>query len=112
MTVTLRELLARTVFYKVPNHGSHTSVDVRSLEGMTRPDLVVAMTADRDFARTLGLDMPAASLAEGLREKTQGRLLVPQPDPFTDRAPGISSSDSKFLERTHVTALYVDLIIP
>lgn len=110
--VTAQELLARTVFYKAANHGSLNANEVAGVEAMTRPDLVAAITADTAFASAHGLEMPAAAVKARLLQKTQGRLLLPQSDKLTPATERSVQSDRRFVARTHVTALYVDFIIP
>ena len=110
--VTAQDLLARTVFYKVADHGSLNANPVAAVEAMTRPDLVAAITADPAFTSAIGVDMPAAALHARLTEKTQGRLLLPHIDKRTSEAMRGSSADRNFLDRTNVTPLYVDFIIP
>jgi hypothetical protein len=109
-SVSAQDLLPRTVFYKVPNHGSETTVDPAVVEAMTHGDLVAAITADVNVARSLGLEMPSVSVQARLTEKTRGRLLIPQADKLTSIA--TQASNQSFLERTSVTELYVDYTIP
>jgi hypothetical protein len=45
-------------------------------------------------------------------EKTQGRLLVPQSDKLTPTTERRVQPDRRFADRTNVTTLYVDFIIP
>jgi hypothetical protein len=74
--VTARDLLARTVFYKVGHHGSHnaTAQDL-GLELMTHPDLRAfipishQMALDNDWDR-----IPLPGLVSRLREKAKGRV--------------------------------------
>ena len=107
-----RDLLARTVFYKVPNHVSHATADDEGLAGMTHPNLVAALTADSDVVRLIGLDAPTASVQARWLQKTQGRLLTPQGIEVLGIRTGTPPSNQSFLDRTTMTPLYIDLIIP
>lgn len=75
--VKAKELLARTVFYKVGHHGSHNGTLMQGgLEAMSSPDLVAAITVDQQFANTSkDWDMPQSTLYQALLEKTCGRVL-------------------------------------
>jgi hypothetical protein len=78
--VSTRELLSRTVFYKVGHHGSGNATLRTGLEAMTSEDLVAAIPADERFARAVkGWEMPAPKLWKALGEKTKGRILRADP---------------------------------
>ncbi len=74
--ITARDLLARTVFYKVGHHGSHnaTAHDL-GLELMTHADLRAfipishAMALENDWER-----IPLPGLVNALRERAKGRV--------------------------------------
>ncbi len=77
-----KDLLARTIFYKVGHHGSHNAtLKAGGLEAMQSPDLVAAIPVDEAFARRPkggspeGWQMPAEPLLTALLEKTKGRVL-------------------------------------
>jgi hypothetical protein len=77
-----KDLLAKTIFYKVGHHGSHNAtLKTGGLEAMKSPQLVAAIPVDEDFARKPkggspeGWDMPAGPLLTALTEKTKGRVL-------------------------------------
>jgi hypothetical protein len=80
-TVTAKDLLARTVFYKVGHHSSHNATaKAKGLEMMTRQDELTAfIPVDRQIA--LGRSpagtwkMPARQLYRSLLEKCQGRVI-------------------------------------
>lgn len=79
-TVTARDLLARTVFYKVGHHGSGNATLRAGLEAMTHADLVAAVPTDQKFAKDKqGWDMPAAKLAPALSAQARGRVLYADP---------------------------------
>ncbi len=80
-TITAKDLLARTVFYKVGHHSSHNAtVKEKGLEMMTsQSELTAFIPVDRQVA--LGRSpagtwkMPARQLYRRLLDKTQGRVL-------------------------------------
>jgi hypothetical protein len=79
-TVTGRDLLARTGFYKVGHHGSHNAtLRGQGLELMS-DDLVAMIPVDRAIAMKPkggghGWNMPFPPLERRLRQKTRGRLI-------------------------------------
>ena len=77
--LTMTNLYARTVFYKVGHHGSHNAtLREGGLELMNNPNLVAMIPTDEVVAAKQGPKgwrMPAHGLNEVLREKTRGRLL-------------------------------------
>jgi hypothetical protein len=75
-TVKGRDLLSRTVFYKVGHHGSGNATLRAGLEAMTSQDLVAMVPTDTKFAKEKqGWDMPAAKLRTALASQTRGRVL-------------------------------------
>jgi hypothetical protein len=74
--VTAKELLARTVFYKVGHHGSHNAtLRVGGLEDMGG-DLVAMLPVDQAMAaKKRWGHMPLAGLVAALKKHTGGRLL-------------------------------------
>jgi hypothetical protein len=84
--VSTRDLLARTVFYKVGHHGSGNATLRSGLEAMRSEDLVAALPTDERFAREVKKwEMPAPKLWTALNEKTKGRIL--RADPGRDAIP-------------------------
>lgn len=74
--VTSRDLLQRTVFYKVGHHGSENATRKEDgLEAMTDRRLVVAIPVDEEFASSKRWRMPAAPLLKRLTERARGRVL-------------------------------------
>jgi hypothetical protein len=75
--VATRDLLQRTVFYKVGHHGSINATRKQGgLELMTSPHLVAAIPTDTEFSdKQKGWDMPARKIEIALLGKTRGRLL-------------------------------------
>ena len=81
--IGIRDLLARTVLYKVSHHGSHNATPygrgalrAQGLELMTHRDLVAMIPIDESFARgAKKRNMPFPPLLERLKERTRGRIL-------------------------------------
>jgi hypothetical protein len=77
-TVTVPDLLARTVLYKVGHHASHNAtVREKGLELMTHGDLVALIPVDRKVAmkKSPPWKMPARGLYRRLIEKAKGRVV-------------------------------------
>jgi hypothetical protein len=71
-----RELLARTIVYKVGHHSSHNATAVQNgLEMMTNDFLVALIQLDNQIAVKKKWPMPAEKLYERLLAKTKGRVL-------------------------------------
>lgn len=79
----VRDLLRRTVLYKVGHHGSHNAtLREKGLELMTSPDLVAMIPVDQAWANEVQRwQHPAPVLYARLVEKTRGRVIR------TDRIP-------------------------
>jgi hypothetical protein len=113
-TVTSRDLLARTVLYKVGHHGSHNAtLREKGLELMTSDDLAVMIPVSRLMAEKMEWRMPFPSLLRRLEEKTGGRILdldhgVPAENP------GLLSPQEwqRFVTRTDVQADWMDYRLP
>jgi hypothetical protein len=75
--VTCRQLLERTIFYKVGHHASHNAtLREKGLELMTHPDLVAMIPVDEKMAREKKKwNMPLPGLFKRLQEKTRGRIV-------------------------------------
>lgn len=76
--VSLEDLLARTVLYKVGHHGSHNATLVQTMDMMTHEDLACLIPVhkkDPNIAKANGWKMPARNLLKRLREKTANRVL-------------------------------------
>ncbi len=82
--VTTKNLLERTVFYKVGHHGSHNAtLKKNGLEMMTSPDLVAMIPVNRKQAEAKvsktnkkGWQMPEKNLFARLLERTRGRVVL------------------------------------
>jgi len=74
--VTARDLLRRTVFYKVGHHSSHNAtINALGLELMTSAELVAVIPVDGLVAGRKQWKMPATALYQRLLEKTSGRVV-------------------------------------
>jgi len=75
--VTINDLLARTVFYKVGHHGSHNAtLRAHGLEKMESPDLVAMIPVHRKTAEDQDWEFPYPPLYKRLKEKSRGRVLL------------------------------------
>ncbi len=94
--VSTKDLLERTVFYKVGHHGSiNATRKLGGLELMTNPQLVAAISTDAQFSKEQkGWDMPAANVEKALLEKTRGRLLRSDVRELPKNIFGLSNWDS------------------
>ena len=77
--ITAKDLLQRTVLYKVGHHGSHNAtLREEGLELMTSDELTAMIPVDEDWARALKphpWKMPFGPMYEDLMRRTQGRIL-------------------------------------
>ena len=103
--ITTKDLLERTVFYKVGHHGSHNAtLKKHGLEMMTSSDLVAMIPVDRKQAASKtsktnpkGWEMPEKKLFERLLERTRGRIILA--DESVDTALRDRCKDLKFVDR-------------
>jgi len=116
-TVTARDLLARTVFYKVGHHASHNAtVREDGLELMRREDLVAMIPVDRKVAlnKNPPWQMPAKALYARLLEKTRGRVIRSDTGwpPDADKPVALADEEWAEIKRASgitITDLYIDL---
>jgi beta-lactamase superfamily II metal-dependent hydrolase len=75
--VMTKDLLERTVLYKVGHHGSHNStLKTHGLRMMTSPELVAMIPTNRKFAKDKqGWEMPDKTLEIDLIKHTRGRVI-------------------------------------
>jgi len=74
--IQAKDLLSRTLVYKVGHHSSHNATAVEhGLEMMTNKALVALIPLDEQVAHSKRWPMPAQKLFDRLLEKTQGRIL-------------------------------------
>nr|WP_299384781.1 MBL fold metallo-hydrolase [Allomuricauda sp.] len=91
-----KDLLNRTVFYKVAHHLSHNGTARElGMDLMTNKDLVAMATLDYDvISPTWKNTMPNRALLNDLLKKTSGRLIVTNPDnQHVDKAKTIKLTD-------------------
>lgn len=75
--MTARDLLERTVLYKVGHHGSHNAtLREKGLERMINQELVAFISVNRAIARDMKWRMPYEPLYSRLKEKTLGRVVL------------------------------------
>ncbi len=121
-TVTARDLLGRTVLYKVGHHGSHNA----TLDGLATDDhpnlawlatgdyaqeFTAMITAVRAWAETQkGWDHPLASIKEALLRKASGRVFQTDKNFDDMQKPNEASRASwkRFQDRTHGDPLFFD----
>jgi hypothetical protein len=121
-TVTVKDLLARTVLYKVGHHSSHNgTASVSGLELMTNADLHALITLDLQrigsgWAKT----MPSPGLIRALIAKTKGRLFRideglladwAQSDDWDGTSTMTAAEQQAFDDAHEVDDLYVELEI-
>lgn len=102
--VTGKDLLKRTVLYKVGHHGSlNATLREKGLEMMDSRELVAMIPVDEVWARTKqNWDHPAAVLLKRLGEKSRGRVIrsdrIPE-DGHMAKPDGVSDAEwNAFLE--------------
>ncbi|MEJ2406335.1 MAG: MBL fold metallo-hydrolase [Candidatus Thiodiazotropha sp.] len=104
-----KDLLERTVLYKVGHHGSHNAtLQEQGLERMTNQELVALIPVDPLVAEKRRWRMPHKPLYDRLYEKTLGRLVISKnglPDNITDEA------IKTFLDQCEQHTLYCDYTI-
>jgi Metallo-beta-lactamase superfamily len=112
--VTVENLLARTVLYKVGHHGSHNAtLRAQGLELMTNSELTAMLPVDRKTARKLDWLMPFPSLYRRLLEKTNGRLLDLEFGLSCEKPTSASDQEwREFLSRTEVRPDWIDYRAP
>lgn len=107
--VTAKDLLAKTVLYKVGHHGSHNAtLKEQGLERMTSSNLAALIPVDCKMAAKKKWRMPYKPLWDRLTELTGGRVVL------ADKGlPSENGNDSvaEFLEVCSETELYIDVKI-
>jgi hypothetical protein len=112
-----KDLLARTIVYKVGHHSSHNATAVEhGLEMMTDSSLVALIPVDQQVAGNKNWSMPAEKLYERLLVKTRGRVLrsdIGWPEDG-ERPNSITKSEWKNLPslmRITVETKYIDVVL-
>jgi hypothetical protein len=87
----IKDLLARTVFYKVGHHGSHNAtLKANGVERM-RDDgkLTAFVPVSAAVAKNVGWDeMPLAAMLDALSARTRGRVVLPNADVWPQQPGG------------------------
>jgi hypothetical protein len=112
--VTARDLLSRTVLYKVGHHGSHNAtLREQGLELMTSDELAVMLPVNRKMARQKDWAMPFEPLFTRLQEMSKGRVLDLENGLAKEKPSTLSESDwARFLnDQTRVTDDWIDLFV-
>lgn len=88
-TVTVADLLRRTVLYKVGHHGSrNATLSWKGLEKMESTDLVAMIPVDQNWANNkMQWEHPAEKLLDRLKEKARGRVIRADDIPSGDKPP-------------------------
>lgn len=74
--IVAKDLLARTILYKVGHHASHNAtLSKHGLELMTHEELTALIPVDRVVAKNKKWEMPARELFRNLIRKTSGRVV-------------------------------------
>ena len=119
-TVTIGDLLSRTVFYKASHHASHNGTlsglaeGAFGLEQMTHRDLVCVVPVDRKMSKAMNWDrtLPWQPLLTRLGEVTRGRLIltdVLEKPPVASKLTALSPAERKrFAKAVDVQNSWVD----
>jgi hypothetical protein len=122
VTITARDLLSRTVLYKVGHHGSHNATlnglstdETANLAWMAHGDsareFCAMITAVREWAETQkGWDHPLKAIKDALLKKAGGRVFQTDTDfaHMNKSANGSAVEWDAFANRTRGTRLYFD----
>ena len=113
-SVKTKDLLNRTVFYKVGHHGSHNAtLRDKGLELMTSEDLIAMIPVERQIAEKKKWQMPFHALLERLEEKTRGRVIrLDDGLPKREQVRLTESEWADFQTRTCQTDLFVECEFP
>jgi hypothetical protein len=111
--VRARELLERTVLYKVGHHGSHNAtLRDEGLERMTHPELVAMIPVDEEQAEKKSWAMPFGPLAERLAERCRQRVLRADRGVPEKPANVPAAEWERFTGRTAESELWVQYSVP
>ncbi|WP_141245778.1 hypothetical protein [Mesorhizobium sp. WSM3862] len=125
-TVTVKDLLARTVFYKVGHHGSHNATlkgradsDYANLDWMAQgalaQEFVAVIPANTDWAMTKNdppWEHPLKAIQDALKVKTRGRLFKSDTDFDLATPDGAVKADwQKFIANVTATDLYFEYTV-
>lgn len=116
--VSAKDLLGRTVLYKVGHHGSHNAtLSEMGLEMMTDPGLVAMIPTSKQMARDKRWnEIPFEPLLTALDTHARGRVLradLDYPKPGQKRPAAAKDTEwAAFLASTKVTPLYIQHDVP
>jgi hypothetical protein len=122
--VTARDLLARTVLYKVGHHGSHNAT-LHGTAGDEYPNLgwmaqgpfgrefaaMITAVSDWAYRQRPVWAHPLPSIKEALLEKTGGRLFQTDTDTLTKPDAVTKAAWRAFTRATKVTPLYFEYVV-
>ena len=110
--VTARDLLERTVLYKVGHHGSHNAtLRDMGLQMMISDELTAMLPVDRNTAKAMGWDqkMPFPALMQHLEERSRGRILDLEKGISKQPPQGTSEREwERFQTHAKVTDAWID----
>ncbi|GAB3912591.1 MBL fold metallo-hydrolase [Mucilaginibacter boryungensis] len=117
ITVTAKDLLKRTVFYKVGHHLSHNGTASRSgLDLMESPELMSVATLDYGHINTIWKNtMPSPGVLGTLISKTKGRVfrideaLIQTTEAVAERAKFTNAENEAFESCYKVTPEYIEM---
>lgn len=113
-TVTIDDLLSRTVLYKVGHHGSHNAtLKAKGLEKMESEELAAMIPVHRATAKKRAWPFPFPALWDRLREKCRGRVILADAASFRDISSDLSQmltdkEHDDFKSRTKHKKLFVE----
>jgi hypothetical protein len=109
--ITSKDLLSRTIFYKVGHHGSHNAtLRQQGLELMVSNELVAMIPVDHNMAVKKRWNMPFPELYGRLKAKTEGRVLRID-DGIPNRQDASTLTDAEwqaFINSVIQTDLYIE----
>lgn len=104
-TLTIDDLLNRTVFYKVGHHGSHNAtMKEHGLEKMNNSELIAMIPVDQKMAKVKDWKMPFKPLLEILKDKTKDKVII-----MDEEYPQKINSINK--TKDGINDLYYDVVI-
>jgi len=108
--MTIKDLLGRTVCYKVGHHGSrNATLSKDGLELMGSADLVALIPVDQDWAKAeMGWEHPAEQLLKQLLKKARGRVLRSDKIPLPGEQPPQPLEATETLWQAFITGLEWD----
>ena len=123
--ITAKELLGRTVLYKVGHHGSHNATlngtedsDYANLDWMARGayknQFVAMIPANKEWAygKSRPWKHPLKSIEDALLRKAKGRVFITNVDNIERPATATDAEWQAFQNRIEETSLYFDYEIP